>query len=49
MNELIKKEGFDNLLWSGSLHYNTDNIHVNVASVEINPTRKGRERGKRNK
>lgn len=44
MNELIKKEGFDNLLWSGSLHYNTDNIHVHVASVEVNPSR---ERGKR--
>lgn len=47
MNELIKKEGFDSLLWSGSLHYNTDNIHVHVASVEINPTGKSRERGKR--
>lgn len=44
MNELIEKEGFDNLLWSGSLHYNTDNIHVHVASVEVNPSR---ERGKR--
>ena len=44
MNELIKKEGLNNLIWSGSLHYNTDNIHVHVASVEINPSR---ERGKR--
>lgn len=44
MNELIKKEGFDSLIWSASLHYNTGNIHVHVASVEINPSR---ERGKR--
>ncbi|MEG1482904.1 MAG: MobP2 family relaxase [Cetobacterium sp.] len=44
MNELIKKEGFENLTYSASLHYNTDNIHVHVASVEINPTR---DRGKR--
>ncbi len=44
MNELIKKEGFENLIYSASLHYNTDNIHVHVASVEINPTR---SRGKR--
>lgn len=44
MNEIIKREGFKDLTWSASLHYNTDNIHVHVASVEVNPTR---ERGKR--
>ena len=44
MNELKKKENLDGLVWSASLHYNTDNIHVHIASVEPNPTR---ARGKR--
>ncbi len=43
MEELSKREGFKDLTWSASLHYNTDNIHVHIASVEINPSR---ERGK---
>ncbi|EOT2917665.1 hypothetical protein LTX13_002888 [Clostridium perfringens] len=43
MEELIKREDFKDLTWSASLHYNTDNIHVHIASVEINPSR---ERGK---
>lgn len=43
MEELSKREGFKDLIWSASLHYNTDNIHVHIASVEINPSR---ERGK---
>lgn len=44
MNELIEKEKLPSLLWSASLHYNTDNIHVHIASVELDPSR---ERGKR--
>lgn len=44
MNELKKSEGFDDLLWSASLHYNTGNIHVHIASVEVFPSK---ERGKR--
>lgn len=43
MEELSKREDFKDLTWSASLHYNTDNIHVHIASVEINPSR---ERGK---
>lgn len=43
MEELSKREGFKDLTWSASLNYNTDNIHVHIASVEINPSR---ERGK---
>ena len=39
MEELSKREGFKDLTWSASLHYNTDNIHVHIASVEINPSR----------
>lgn len=44
MNELKKDEKIDGIVWSASLHYNTDNIHVHIASVEPNPTR---VRGKR--
>lgn len=48
MNDLIKKENMSpSFLWSASFHYNTDNIHVHVASVEVNPTRQNWERGKR--
>ncbi|MBD8045805.1 MobP2 family relaxase [Clostridium faecium] len=44
MNELMKRENLNELIWSASLHYNTDNIHVHIASVELQPSR---ERGKR--
>lgn len=39
MTEMIGREKFDSLIWSASMHFNTDNIHVHVASVELNPTR----------
>lgn len=45
MKKFEEKEGLENnLVWSSSIHYNTDNIHVHVAAVEKNITR---ERGKR--
>nr|WP_276399895.1 MobP2 family relaxase [Halalkalibacterium halodurans] len=45
MNEMLKREGLqDSAIWSGAIHYNTDNIHVHIATVEPIPTRK---RGKR--
>src|SRR5699024_986827 len=44
MNTMKKSEKMDNALWSASVHYNTDNIHIHVATVEVNPTR---DRGKR--
>ncbi|MGX4601698.1 MobP2 family relaxase [Faecalimicrobium sp. JNUCC 81] len=34
----------DSAIWSGAIHFNTDNIHIHVAICEPNPTRK---RGKR--
>ena len=39
MAELEKKEGFKDLTWSASLHYNTGHIHVHIAAVEVNTTR----------
>lgn len=45
VNEMIKKEGLsDSAIWSASIHYNTDNIHVHVATVQ---TKNFRDRGKR--
>lgn len=41
----IEKSGMkETALWSGAIHYNTDNIHIHVAICEPNPTKK---RGKR--
>lgn len=40
INELLKSEGLDQAVWSGSIHYNTDNIHVHIATVEPYPMRK---------
>ena len=39
MSEMILGEKVDSLIWSASMHFNTDNIHVHIASVELNPTR----------
>lgn len=45
MSEMLKKEGMeDSAFWSGAIHFNTDNIHVHVATVQ---TKYFRERGKR--
>lgn len=45
MSEMLKKEGLeDSALWSAAIHFNTDNIHVHVATVQ---TKDFRERGKR--
>lgn len=45
MDEMAKKENMEGtIVWSAAIHYNTDNIHVHVSTVQpVNP----RERGKR--
>ena len=45
MAEMIEREKFDSLIWSASMHFNTDNIHIHIASVELNPTRYTNEDG----
>ena len=47
MNNSLDKGNMDTAIWSASFHYNTDNIHVHIATVELsdNP----RKRGKRTK
>ncbi|MGG0236097.1 MobP2 family relaxase, partial [Bacillus tropicus] len=45
MKEMQQREGLEkNSIWSAAIHFNTDNIHIHVATVEPFPTR---ERGKR--
>ncbi len=36
---MLEAEGLDNALWSGAIHYNTDNIHIHIATVERVPHR----------
>ena len=45
VNEMLKKENLNKLaVWCADIHYNTDNIHVHVSTVELNPSK---TRGKR--
>lgn len=42
MEYMLKKEGFKynkNTVWAAAIHRNTDNIHVHIATTEINTTR----------
>ena len=39
VNAMLKKEGLDTAVWSAAIHYNTDNLHVHIATVEPTPTR----------
>lgn len=46
MGFALEKDNLTSAVWSASVHYNTDNIHVHVATVELNNPR---DRGKRTK
>lgn len=37
---MLKSEGLENAVWTAAFHYNTDNLHVHIATVEPTPTRK---------
>lgn len=40
MDEMLERENMrDTAVWTAAIHYNTDNIHVHVATVEPVPTR----------
>lgn len=40
VNAMLDKEGMtNNCIWSASIHYNTDNIHIHIATVQPVPTR----------
>lgn len=38
MNVLLEKEGLADAIWSASVHKNTDNIHVHIATVQPQPS-----------
>lgn len=40
VNRLLKSEGLEEAVWSAGIHYNTDNLHVHIATVEPYPMRK---------
>ncbi|MGG3610980.1 MobP2 family relaxase [Priestia megaterium] len=45
MSKMLERERLnESAVWSAAIHYNTDNIHIHVATVEPDPTR---SRGKR--
>lgn len=39
IDSMLEKEGLENAVWSASFHYNTDNIHIHIATVEPIPMR----------
>ena len=39
INKMLQAEGLELATWCASFHYNTDNIHIHVATVEPYPTR----------
>ena len=43
VNKMLKAEGLENAVWSGAIHYNTDNIHIHIATVEPEPMREKKE------
>ena len=40
VNKMLEKEGLQNGVWAASFHYNTDNIHVHISTVEPVPMRR---------
>lgn len=41
--KMLEKEGLENAVWSAAIHYNTDNIHIHIATVEPEPMREKRQ------
>ena len=42
LNTMLEKEGLSNAVWTASFHFNTDNIHIHIATVEPVPMREKR-------
>lgn len=36
---MLENEGLENAIWTAGIHYNTDNIHIHIATCEIMPAR----------
>jgi hypothetical protein len=47
MRKILEKEWLaDTGIWSAAIHYNTDNVHIHIATVEPIPTREKIQTGK---
>lgn len=42
IGQMLDNENLNNAVWTAAFHYNTDNIHVHVATVEPNPQRESK-------
>lgn len=43
VSKMLKSERLENAVWSAAIHFNTDNIHVHIATVEPEPMRQKKE------
>ena len=43
IGKMLKCEGLENAVWAAAIHYNTDNLHIHVATVEPEPMRETKE------
>lgn len=43
VQKMLEKEKLGNAVWSAAIHYNTDNIHIHIATVEPEPMREQKE------
>ncbi len=43
VDSMLEKENLQNAVWSAAIHFNTDNIHVHVATIEPEPIREKKE------
>lgn len=43
IGKMLKAEKLENAVWSAAIHYNTDNIHIHVATVEPEPMREKKQ------
>ena len=46
MGKMLVNEGLENAIWTAAIHYNTDNIHIHIATTEPIPRREKRETGR---
>ena len=43
VNNMLRNEDLEHAIWTGAIHYNTDNIHIHIAITEVQPMRKTKE------
>lgn len=43
IKKMLEAEALENAVWSAAIHYNTDNVHVHIATVEPEPMREKKE------